>query len=316
MTVKMIIDTDPGIDDAMAIAYAAADPEIKVVGLTTIFGNVYVEQGTRNALHLVEMLGLDCPVAEGAAEPLAMPLDPPSQNVHGPEGFGGLPAPTPSSKAIDESAAEFLVRMCNESPNEVVICAIGPLTNLAAAETKQPGILKKAKEIIVMGGAFHCRGNVTPTAEFNIWFNPQAAQAVFDSRDDIVLLPLDVTRELVFTQAMADVVTQHNPDSSLAQFVVKLCHFMVGTALESRETARVPGFLVHDAATVGYLCYPETLLLKRARMQVETQGDWTMGQTLMDERHQAKSSANAWIALQVDIPNFFASFVEDLKQLI
>ena len=213
MTVKMIIDTDPGIDDAMAIAYAAADPEIKVVGLTTIFGNVYVEQGTRNALHLVEMLGLDCPVAEGAAEPLAMPLDPPSQNVHGPEGFGGLPAPTPSGKAIDESAAEFIVRMCNESPNEVVICAIGPLTNLAHALRLDPHIAHTVGKVVIMGGSAEAGGNITEFAEANIFHDPHAAAEVFAADWPVVMVGLDVTHDIICTSADFDRLKTLSPQT-------------------------------------------------------------------------------------------------------
>ncbi|MGA7937914.1 MAG: nucleoside hydrolase, partial [Kovacikia sp.] len=154
-----------------------------------------------------------------------------------------------------------------------------------------------------------------PHAEFNIWFNAEAAQTVFDSRDDIVVMPLDVTRHLVFTRTMIQAVTQANLESNLAKFSIALCEFMISTALNYRETGGVPGFLGHDAATLGYLFYPETLMLKRAKVRVETKGEWTLGQTLIDRRPAPKAEANAWVALQVDENRFFTSFVEDLKQL-
>ncbi|MEG4447230.1 nucleoside hydrolase, partial [Microcoleus sp. AT9_B4] len=140
---------------------------------------------------------------------------------------------------------------------------------------KSPGILKKAQEIVMMGGAFFCSGNVNLHAEFNIWLNAEAAQTVFDSRNDIVVMPLDVTRHLIFTRDMTQAVTQANPESKLSQFSIALCEFTIGTALGYRETARIAGLLVRDAATLGYLFYPETLMLKRAKVRVETKSELT-----------------------------------------
>jgi inosine-uridine nucleoside N-ribohydrolase len=318
---KIILDTDPGGDDIFAFLWLLSlvkQGVVELVAVTAAEGNVAARKTFTNSAQILELTGFsNIPV--GRAVPLRTNPGEDAGHIHGADGMGNLSQTLPpSAQSIDlaQSADDLIIEALNTTPGMITILAIGPLTNLAAAEAKQPGILKKAKEIVVMGGAFHCQGNVTPTAEFNIWFNPKAAQAVFDSRDDIVLLPLDVTRELVFTQTMADVITQHNPHSELAQFIVKLCQFMVGTALKYRETAGVPGFLVHDAATVGYLFYAETLMMQRARMQVETQGEWTLGQTLVDERHKAKSGANVWIALQVDAPNFLNSLIEDLKYLI
>ncbi len=223
----------------------------------------------------------------------------------------------PATHAIEDApySDELLIDELNGVPGEITIIAIRPLTNLAAAETKSPGILKKAKEIVIMGGAFFCPGNVTPHAEFNIWFNAEAAQIVFDSRDDIVVMPLDVTTHLIFTRDMTQAVTQANPESKLSRFLTELCEFMIGTALGYRETVGISGLLVHDAATLGYLFYPETLMLTRAKVRVETKGEWTLGQTLIDRRLAPKTGANAWVALQVDEGKFFTSFVEDLKQL-
>ncbi|MBE9065659.1 nucleoside hydrolase [Leptolyngbya cf. ectocarpi LEGE 11479] len=318
---KIILDTDPGGDDIFVFLWLLSLVKqglVDLVAITAAEGNVAARNTFTNSAQILELAGFST-IPIGRAVSLQSDPGENAGHIHGTDGMGNLSRTLPSSaRDFDsaQSADDLLIEALNADPGQITILAIGPLTNLAAAEAKQPGILKKAKEIVVMGGAFHCRGNVTPTAEFNIWFNPKAAQVVFDSRDDIVVLPLDVTRDLVFTQTMAEIVTQHNAHSNLAQFVVKLCRFMVSTALKYRATGGIPGFLVHDAATVGYLFYPETLMLRRARVQVETQGEWTLGQTLMDERHRAKSGTNAWVALQVDSPNFFTSFVEDLKHLI
>ena len=318
---KIILDTDPGGDDIFAFLWLLSLAKrglVELVAVTTAEGNVAARKTFANSCQILELAGFPT-IPIGRAVSLHTNPGEDASHIHGADGMGNLsqtlPPPTQDFEAA-QSADELLLEALNANPSMITILAIGPLTNLAAAEAKQPGILKKAKEIVVMGGAFHCPGNVTLTAEFNIWFNPKAAQAVFDSRNDIVVLPLDVTRKLVLTQTMVDVVTQHNPHNTLAQFVGKLCQFMVGTALQYREMTAGPGFLVHDAATVGYLFYPETLMLQRARVHVETQGEWTLGQTLMDKRHKAKPSANAWVALQVDVPSFFASFIEDLKSFL
>ena len=243
---KIILATDPGGDDIFAFLWLlslAKQEVVELVAITAAEGNVAARKTFTNSAQVLELTGFST-IPVGRAVPLHTD----------PDGMGNLSQTLPLSDQVFDSAQradDLLIEALNADPGTITILAIGPLTNLAAAETKQPGILKKAKEIVVMGGAFHCRGNVTPTAEFNIWFNPKAAQVDFDSRDDIVVLPLDVTRELVFTQAMAEIATQHNSHSNLAQFVVKLCRFMVSTALRYRETAGVPGFLVHDAATVG-----------------------------------------------------------------
>ena len=182
------------------------------------------------------------------------------------------------------------------------------------AEKKSPGILKNAKEIIVMGGAFHTYGNVTPHAEFNIVFDPESAETVFSSRSDIVVIPLDVTHRLIFTPAMASQIQQAKR-SVISDFIVSLCNFMTQTAMAYRETKGIPGFLVHDAATIAYLCYPETLQFRRAEVEIETQGK-TRGRTLIDDRHVAKSSANAWVAIEVDAIEMLAILIEDLKLLV
>lgn len=167
-----------------------------------------------------------------------------------------------------------------------------------------------------MGGAFLDCGNVTPEAEFNMAYDPEAAQLVFDRCQQLVIIPLDVTHQLIFTPELANQIYAVNPDSPIAKFVVDLCQFMVGTALAFRETNGVSGFLVHDAATLAYLFHPETLLFQRAQIQIETQSELTRGKTLFDRRHRTKLDANAWVALEVDAANLLAAMVADLKLLV
>lgn len=192
---KIIIDTDPGIDDAMAIHQAFADPRLEVVGLTTIFGNVTATRATRNALYLAEMAGHSAVVAGGAPVPLRRAPEPPADFVHGPEGFGSLPAPTPGRAADPRSAATYLCESCAAAPGEIIICAVGPLTNLAAALEHDPAIARNAGRVVVMGGSAARHGNVTDCAEANIWNDPDAADRVFAADWDVTMVGLDVTEK-------------------------------------------------------------------------------------------------------------------------
>ncbi|GAX38217.1 nucleoside hydrolase [Nodularia sp. NIES-3585] len=317
---KIILDTDPGGDDIFAFLWLLSlvkKQYAELIAVTSADGNVAAKRTFSSASQLLNLVGFpDIEVGRGI--PVKREALEDASHIHGSDGMGNLSHTLPPATHNFEKARcsdEIIIDKLNTHPGEITIVAIGPLTNLAAAEEKSPGILKKAKEIVIMGGAFFISGNVTPHAEFNIWFNPEAAQTVFDSRNDIVVLPLDVTQHLIFTRDMAQVVSQTNPKSKLSQFLIPLVEFMIGTALEYRETARIPGLLVHDAATLGYLFYPETLFLRRAKVRIETKGEWTKGQTLIDSRPAPKTEANAWVALQVDESKFFTSLVEDLNRL-
>lgn len=320
-TPKVILDTDPGGDDIFAFLWLLSLVKqgwAELVAVTAADGNVSARRTFSSASQILGLGGFP-QIEVGRGVPVNGETVEDAAHIHGSDGMGNLshtlPPATHSWEAA-RSSDELLIDKLNGAPGEITIVAIGPLTNLAAAETKSPGILKKAREIVLMAGTFYCPGNITPHAEFNIFYNSEAAQIVFDSRNDIVVMPLDVTRKLIFTRDMAQSVSQANPENTLSQFAIALCEFMIGTALTYRETRGIPGFLVHDAATLAYLFYPETLMLRRANVRVETQGEWTRGQTLIDSRHSVKVDANAWVALQIDEVGFFASFVEDLKWLL
>lgn len=317
---KIILDTDPGGDDIFALLWLLSLVKqglADLVAVTAAEGNVAAQNTFANASQVLSLMGCS-DIEVGRGVPIVSHSGVNAGHIHGVDGMGNLsqtlPPPTHQVETA-QAADQVIIDRLNAAPDEITIVAIGPLTNLAAAELRQPGILKKAREIVMMAGAFQCPGNVTPHAEFNVWLNPTAAQVVFDSRNDIVVLPLDVTRHLRFTQDMAQSVIQTN-SNRIATFLAALCQFMIRTALQHREAGGNPGFLVHDAAAIAYLFYPETLTLCRAQVRVETQGEWTKGQTLIDQRHQPKGSANAWVAQQVDAIGFFTSFIEDLKFLM
>jgi inosine-uridine nucleoside N-ribohydrolase len=317
---KIILDTDPGGDDAFALLWLLSlmnQGYIDLLAITTADGNVAAKQTFTNASQILTLVGAQSiEVGRGVTADRKHTED--ATHIHGSDGLGNLSStlpPAPHAWELARSSEDILIDRLSTFPHEITIVAIAPLTNLAAAEMKQPGILKLAKEIVIMGGAFQCPGNVAAHAEFNIWFNPDALRIVLESRDDCVMIPLDVTRRLIFTQEMAHTIHQAHPDNSIVQFMVDLCKFMTGTALHYRETNGVPGFLVHDAATLGYLFYPETLMLRRATVHIETVGICTRGQTLIDQRRHPKPNANAWVALQVDETEFFTPLIADLIKL-
>ncbi len=318
---KVIVDTDPGGDDCFALIWLLSLVQqgiIEVLAITTADGNVSAQQTFSNASQLLNLMDSSA-IALGRGAIVDPKPDGDASHIHGQDGMGNLSHQLPSASHHWDSAhasVDILVDHLSTSPGQITIIAIGPLTNLAIAETNHPGILKQAKEIIVMGGAFEAPGNVTPHAEFNIWFNPIAAQTVFSSQANLVVLPLDVTHQLVFTHDMAAFLRDRHPHHPVAEFLYALCQFMTQTARDYRETGQELGFLVHDAATIGYLIYPETMMMQRSPIWVETQGEWTRGQTLRDRRLAPKPNANAWIGLTVDADRFFTCLLADLESLM
>ena len=318
---KIILDTDPGGDDALALLWLLSLENrglAELIAITTVEGNVDARLTFKNACELLQLVDLsNITVGRGMVKPNPEVGD--ASYIHGVDGLGNLAATLPACHLQFEKAApseEVLIEKLNQFPGEITLICLAPLTNLAAAEKRSPGILKKAKEIIIMGGAFSVSGNVTSQAEFNIAYDPGSAEVVFNSREDLVILSLDITRSLIFTPQMAQEIAQVMPKSAITQFIVALCQSMTQTSLLFRETQGIKGFLVHDAVTIAYRFYPEMLQFSRGKVRVETTGKWTQGQTLIDRRHRAKIEANAWVATQVDAANLLVALVEDLKILV
>ncbi|WNZ26560.1 nucleoside hydrolase [Leptolyngbya sp. NK1-12] len=321
--VKIVLDTDPGGDDSFAFLWLqslAKQGLAEIMAVTAVDGNVHANYTFAAACKLLQLGGFPAvEVGRGVIGGSAKDDVEDAGAIHGADGMGNLSNTLPAPHQDYETARysdDVLIEQLHAAPGEITLVAIGPLTNLAAAERKSPGVLNLAKEIVIMGGAFLHPGNITPEAEFNIAYDPEAAQLVFKSSTRLVVIPLDVTRRLIFTPEMAQQISAVNPDSSIAKFIMALCQFMVGTAMAFRETGGRPGFLVHDAATLAYLFHPETLLFRRAQVEIETSGEWTRGKTVIDRRHSAKPDANAWVALDVDEVNLLAVMVEDLKRLV
>ncbi|KIC21490.1 nucleoside hydrolase [Leisingera sp. ANG-Vp] len=272
--VKLIIDTDPGIDDAMAIFYAAAAPDIDLLGLTTIFGNVTTATATRNALRLLEAAELDVPVAAGAAAPLVLPPFTPSAHVHGEEGFGDIPAAVPKGKPLEEDAADFLCRMAREHKGELVVCPIGPLTNIALAMQRDPDFVRNVKSIVIMGGSLEEGGNITPHAEANIYHDPHAADIVCQGGAKVVFVGLDVTHRILCLPEDFEAIAAQSPE--LGGMLQEMSHFYIKFYL---EVAGLNGCSLHDPAAVIACTNPELFGMREVPLQVSCEGE-TSGATL------------------------------------
>ena len=214
---RIIIDTDPGVDDALTFLLALASPEIQLEALTITQGNVTVERGTRNALAVLELLNArNIPVAQGTSLPLVGPLLA-SDIVHGSSGLGNAKLPEPQTKPVPQHAIDYLIERFLAEPGELSLFAIGPLTNIALAIRKEPRFANAVKEMVIMGGAIREGGNITPQAEFNIYTDPYAAHIVFHSGIPITLIPLDVTHKCMLYAEQIKQLLQH--ETPITRFV-------------------------------------------------------------------------------------------------
>ncbi|NRA20885.1 MAG: nucleoside hydrolase [Oceanospirillaceae bacterium] len=272
---KIILDTDPGIDDAMAIFTAMAHPQIELLGLTTTFGNVSVEQATLNALSLVEMAGLDIPVARGVATPWVMDLNPFPDFVHGVEGFGEVKLAAPKRTAVPQSAAQFIVDQVNANPGEISLVAIGPLGNLAAALQIDPSITTKVKQVVLMGGVIGGDGNVSPVAEANILSDPHAADKVMAAAWPVVIVGLDVTHQVILNKALFAKIAAEN--AKVGQFMADAAKFYIDFYSSIRD---IDGCYAHDVSAVAYVIDPEIFGTIEGEVCVATEGV-AIGQTIM-----------------------------------
>lgn len=274
---KIIIDTDPGIDDAMAIHQAFADPRLEVLGLTTIFGNVSTPMATRNALRLVEMAVYPAAVAHGAETPLVRPLAPPADFVHGAEGFGDVAPAEPDGKADGRSAAVFMAETAAASPGEVIICAVGPLTNLALALEHDPQFVRNVKSVVVMGGSIAWHGNVSDCAEANIWGDPDAADAVFAADWDVTMVGLDVTEKSRCSPEDFATIAEASP--SIGGFLDEAVDFYFEFHLPKTKTRCC---FMHDPSAIFAITDPDFFDFEAIPLEVVTSGD-EMGRTKKSE---------------------------------
>ena len=265
---KIIIDTDPGVDDTMAIFFALASPELEVVGLTTIFGNVHTHLATKNALRLLEIASrTDIPVAHGADNPLTRPYDGPVPFVHGEDGQGNIFLPEPSSRPMSISAAQFIVDQLRDNPGEITLVPVGPLTNIALALRLEPRIAEWVDEVVLMGGNALAPGNPSPAGEANIRNDPEAADLVFGANWKVTMVGLDVTLKVHMSpEHLAQYATHNNPMSQHVSQIVP--HYQ--NYFESNYDAK--GIFVHDSSAIAYVLDPSLFTTEQWAIRVGVQG--------------------------------------------
>ncbi|NMH59171.1 nucleoside hydrolase [Alteromonas ponticola] len=275
MSHKIILDTDPGIDDAMAIFFAFQAPDIEVLGLTTVFGNVPVDMSARNALTLCELAGQDIPVTKGVGMPWVGPESTYAHFVHGDDGFGNINFPASKRELDPRSSAQFIIDMAREYPGEITLVAIGPLGNLALALRLEPDLPKLLKGVSIMGGAAFVRGNVTPVAEANIWNDAHAAEIVFAADWDLTMFGLDVTNAVPFKPSFMETLKAKN--EKLGGFVFNSAKFYADFYSANRDD-KVCFF--HDAFPLAHLIQPDLFELTEGNVRVSTDA-LNRGQTIV-----------------------------------
>jgi purine nucleosidase len=308
---SIIIDSDPGQDDAVALLMALASPELDVLGVTTVAGNVPLSYTSRNARIVVELAGRrDVPVFSGAIRPLLKTLVT-AEHVHGKTGLDGPQLPEPTMPLATEDAVDFIIRTLRERPaGSVTLCPLGPLTNIGLALVRAPDIGARIGEIVLMGGACFEGGNITPCAEFNIFVDPHAAEIVFRSGVPIVMLPLDVTHQVLSTKAR--IATIDNLGNRAGKMVAQMLSFSERFDLEKYGADGAP---LHDPCVIAYLLRPDLFSGRHINVEIETRSELTMGMTVADWWGVSGRPANATFIRAVDADGFYTLLTERLARL-
>lgn len=318
MTLPVILDCDPGIDDALALALLLGRDDVELVGITTVAGNVAAATTTANALRLREFFQAPrVPVIAGAIHPLTRP-NVFAEYVHGQDGLGGAPVPQATRGPDDGFGPDFIVEQLRARPGEITVIAVGPMTNLALALRREPRITEWAKKVVLMGGSW-TRGNITAAAEFNFYADPEAAAAVFNADWRPVLVSLDLTLQARVTDSVMDrwrgygPLSQHLLVPALANYFDN--RSAAGTIAAPRShISAATGPAVHDAAAAAYVVAPELFTAMPALTRVETRGDLTAGMSVVDftapadptkRVHHSSKHANSEVLTEIDVPGFW-----------
>jgi len=308
MARKLILDVDTGTDDAVAVMLAALHPALNLIGCTTVNGNIPVQYCTDNTLRVLDHIARSTiPVYEGLARPLArldFPVPRRERDSSGKYHPDALPVPPPTSRKQEAGAIEFLIETYRAATEEIVLVPVGPLSNIAAALALDPGFVRRVPEIVIMGGA-HALGNVTPSAEFNIWADPEAAAMVFAAGfEKITLVPLDATHQALIS--LAQCAELRALGSKAGEGAAQLVEFRIG-GYEANQPTGVPQTApVHDAVCVAALIDAQVIDTRFLNVVVETRGDYTIGRTVIDHEKRTTRAPNCHVALGADRARFFA----------
>ena len=308
---KIIIDTDPGQDDAVAILLALASPdELEVLGLTAVAGNVPLALTQHNARQIVELSGRIVPVYAGCDAPLTRELVT-AEHVHGKTGLDGIALPDPALPLAPGHAVDFIIDTLRREPSGAgTLCPLGPLTNIAEAFRRAPDIVPKVAEIVLMGGAYFEVGNITPAAEFNIYVDPEAAEIVFRSGVPLVVMPLDVTHKALTSRAWVE--EMRGLGTRTGQAVASWTDFF-----ERFDTAKYgsEGAPLHDPCVIAYLLEPGLFSGRHVNVEIETKSELTLGMTVADWWRVTERAPNALFIGDVDRDGFYRLLTDRLSRL-
>ncbi|WP_281955717.1 nucleoside hydrolase [Pseudophaeobacter arcticus] len=309
---KVIIDTDPGQDDAVALLLALASPDdIEVLGITCVAGNVPLPLTHKNARIICEVAGrADVPVFAGRAAPLSRPLVT-AEEVHGKTGLDGPELFEPTLPLQDQNGVEFIIDTLRREPaGTVTLCPLGPLSNIAAAFQAAPDIVDRVQEVVLMGGAYFEVGNVTPAAEFNIYVDPEAADIVLKSGIQITMMPLDVTHKALTTRPRIEALRALG--NRAGSFTAEMLDFFERFDMEKYGSDGGP---LHDPCVIAYLIQPALFSGRQINVEIETQSELTLGMTVADWWGVTDHAPNAMFMGDVDADGFFALITDRLARL-
>ena len=307
---KVILDTDPGIDDALAFILLKAMPEVELQVITVTHGNTTVEKCTTNALKLVELLGMqDIPVAIGANQPLVKALSV-AEETHGDTGLGHAVLPPPTITAAKENAANLIIEIVNANPGEITILCIGPVTNLALALLKEPSLRKKIKNVVSMAGTIHYPGNATPSSEYNVFCDPESFDILLRSGIDLTIVPLDVTYQCLFTKD--HVARLKGARADIAEFIDRSTAFYMEFHAEYQG---IQGCAINDPLAAAILVKPELVTFRDYYLDIELHGDFTTAKISADHFKATGNPPNAKVAMEVDVEAFMDFFIERVKSI-
>ncbi|MFZ1728172.1 MAG: nucleoside hydrolase [Albidovulum sp.] len=308
---KIIIDTDPGQDDAVAILLALASPELDVLGITAVAGNVPLDLTARNARIICELAEChDMPVHAGCDRPMSRKLVT-AEHVHGKTGLDGISLPDPKMPLAEGHAVDFLIdTLRKQAAGSVTLCPLGPLTNIATAFLRAPDIVSRVAEIVLMGGAYFEVGNITPAAEFNIYVDPEAAEIVLKSGVPLVVMPLDVTHKVLTTRSRIE--SFRTLGNNAGHAVASWTDFFERYDMAKYGSQGAP---LHDPCVIAYLLKPDLFSGRHVNVEIETKGDFTQGMTVADWWGVTGRTANAMFMGGVDADGFYRLLTERIGRL-
>ncbi len=306
---KIIIDTDPGHDDAMALLMLFAVPQIEIMAITTVAGNTTIENATRNAKYILNLAKKeDVSLFDGSAKPIERDLI--LAKVHGVSGLDGSGAELLPIEKIVEQAADKIIEIIKQNPNEITLLTLGPLTNIAKAFLKDPSLPKMVKKIVMMGGAIAVPGNKNRVAEFNFFVDPEAAKIVFDSDVEKVLVPLDACNDIILPEQSIKEIREKAGDIGKV-----LSNMLVPYVENIKKYDNMAGALMYDPLAAYYLIDPSAFQIEEMDIKIETKGEYTFGMSVAERRAGTLKNLNTKVAVKIDGQKFIEDFVDLIVKL-